>query len=106
VETFAPSVTTIDAVKAWPSESGISADRVKLSKGKKWLKFDVAIREAEDLLRVRPQPGVVPASEIGPTAQITYTLANCNQYITPNCLRALYNMPNGTTKLSVSPYPD
>ena len=25
-----------------------------------------------------------------------FTLANCNEYITPECLRALYNFPNGS----------
>ncbi|MCJ1472845.1 hypothetical protein MMC13_001494 [Lambiella insularis] len=30
------------------------------------------------------------------TAATAYTLANCNMYITPACLRALYGLPNGT----------
>ncbi|MCJ1248318.1 hypothetical protein MMC30_005535 [Trapelia coarctata] len=31
-----------------------------------------------------------------PDASVAYTLANCNQFVTPDCLRALYNLPNGT----------
>ncbi|MCJ1435182.1 hypothetical protein MMC27_004553 [Xylographa pallens] len=30
------------------------------------------------------------------TPATVYSLANCNQYITPECLRALYNFTNGT----------
>lgn len=34
----------------------------------------------------------------GPTPDVSaaYTLANCNQFVTPDCLRALYKLPNGT----------
>ncbi len=34
-------------------------------------------------------PNIVPATD-------AYTLSNCNQYVTPDCLRALYNFQNGT----------
>ena len=34
-------------------------------------------------------PNIVPATD-------AYTLSNCNQYVTPDCLRALYNFGNGT----------
>ena len=45
---------------------------------------------------VRPVPGARPAPDAVPQPQVTYSLANCYEYITPDCLRALYNFTNGT----------
>lgn len=39
---------------------------------------------------------------VSPQPQVTYSLANCNTYVTPDCLRALYQFSNGT--LSGSSY--
>jgi tripeptidyl-peptidase-1 len=39
------------------------------------------------------KPNVAPAP-------LAYTLSNCNTYITPDCLRALYGFPNGSLALS------
>lgn len=44
----------------------------------------------------QPKKGKVIASPDAASPLVAYTLANCNQYITPDCLRALYNFPNGT----------
>jgi tripeptidyl-peptidase-1 len=167
---FAPDSDSIDAVKAWLFESGISDDDIKLSPGKNWLKFDATVEAAEALLKTKyqvyeheetgqphvacesysvpaelrdhidiitptlhfdvtptkhvqsrklapqkrdtptapgdnkswqPKQGKVIGSTdtVGPStdaAQVTFSLANCNTYITPDCLRALYNLPNGT----------
>ena len=47
-------------------------------------------------MKVRPFPIIHPGSNAAPQPQVTYSLANCDQYITPDCLRALYNFTNGT----------
>lgn len=39
---------------------------------------------------------VAPSTGAVPEPAVTFNLANCNTYITPDCLRALYNIPNGT----------
>lgn len=52
----------------------------------------------------KPKKGKIVATPNAntPTPQVVFNLANCNQYITPDCLRALYNFGNGT--LSQSSY--
>jgi tripeptidyl-peptidase-1 len=50
---------------------------------------------------VKPFP-IAVKPDVAPQPAVTYTLANCYQYTTPDCLRALYNIPNGT--LSKSSY--
>jgi tripeptidyl-peptidase I len=45
---------------------------------------------------VKPTHGGKKGAAAPAASQITYSLANCNQYITPDCLRALYNFTNGT----------
>jgi tripeptidyl-peptidase-1 len=47
-------------------------------------------------IAVRPVPGAHPKPDAVPQPQVTFSLANCNTYITPDCLRALYGFPNGT----------
>ncbi|KAL9599924.1 MAG: hypothetical protein Q9219_003486 [cf. Caloplaca sp. 3 TL-2023] len=44
----------------------------------------------------KPKKGKTIASPQLPTPAVVFNLANCNQYITPECLRALYNFGNGT----------
>lgn len=39
---------------------------------------------------------VLPVPNTSPNPAVVYTLSNCNQYTTPACLRALYNIPVGT----------
>ncbi|TVY68680.1 Tripeptidyl-peptidase sed1 [Lachnellula suecica] len=52
-------------------------------------------------LRVKPTPQIKPGSpDVAPQPQVTYNLANCYQYVTPECLRALYGFTNGTLALS------
>lgn len=45
---------------------------------------------------VKPSTHSRPGKEVGQAAAVKYTLANCYEYVTPDCLRALYNVPNGT----------
>jgi len=47
-------------------------------------------------MKVKPFPIIHPNPNAAPQPQITYSLANCDEYITPDCLRALYNFTNGT----------
>ena len=44
----------------------------------------------------KPKEGKVIASPNAAQPDVSYTLANCNQYVTPDCLRALYGLSNGT----------
>ncbi|KAL9616458.1 MAG: hypothetical protein Q9160_008674 [Pyrenula sp. 1 TL-2023] len=44
--------------------------------------------------RVIKGPGAPTPNAASPAAN--FSLATCNQFITPDCLRALYNIPNGT----------
>ena len=46
--------------------------------------------------KVISSPGASPQVASPEIATPEFTLANCDQYITPECLRALYNLPNGT----------
>jgi tripeptidyl-peptidase-1 len=48
---FAPTAETITSVKAWLSEAGIATERITLSKGNNWIKFDATVEEAESLLK-------------------------------------------------------
>jgi tripeptidyl-peptidase-1 len=54
---------------------------------------DIQKREA---LATKPFKIVKPGSAAVPQPAVTFSLANCYQYITPDCLRALYALPNGT----------
>jgi len=51
IDTFAPSVATVKAVKEWLTEAGITEHRLRLSPGRNWIKFDATVEQAEDLLR-------------------------------------------------------
>lgn len=67
------------------------------------VQFDATVKQKpkrRDLskreMKVRPFPIAVPGPEVAPTPEVTYSLANCYEYTTPDCLRALYNFTNGT----------
>jgi tripeptidyl-peptidase-1 len=66
------------------------------------IQFDATVKQKpkRDLskreMKVRPFPIAVPGPEVAPSPQVTYNLANCYEYTTPDCLRALYNFSNGT----------
>jgi tripeptidyl-peptidase-1 len=47
----------------------------------------------------KPVPQIQPNPNAADAAAVTYSLANCDEYITPDCLRALYNFTNGTLAL-------
>jgi hypothetical protein len=51
VDTFAPEQETIDTVKTWLIDSGISEDRIQLSPSRNWLRMNLTIAEAENLLK-------------------------------------------------------
>ncbi|KAH7923647.1 subtilisin-like protein [Leucogyrophana mollusca] len=48
---FAPSSESIDTVFEWLLQSGVDAERVKLSPTKGWIEVTSTVEEAEDLLR-------------------------------------------------------
>lgn len=50
-KTFAPAQNTVETVKAWLQESGISAHRVSQSVNKQWLQFDATTSEVEALIK-------------------------------------------------------
>ncbi|KAH6712325.1 peptidase S8/S53 domain-containing protein [Leptodontidium sp. MPI-SDFR-AT-0119] len=69
--------------------------------------FDATVRQKKqrrDLqgrsLKVHPVSQAHPNPNAVPQPAVTYNLANCYTYVTPDCLRALYNFTNGTLALS------
>ncbi|GBE88831.1 Aorsin [Sparassis crispa] len=114
VDTFRPSAETVDTVRAWLLESGLEEKRVKLVKGGSWisgrrthvelitptLHFDVKHkRDTHRKLGSRDvsaknagQPGFGASfpKTTGTIQEIKNELEDCDQQITPNCLRALY----------------
>ncbi|KAH5360136.1 hypothetical protein HBI48_104470 [Parastagonospora nodorum] len=49
--TFAPHPETSEAVLAWLTESGITLERIKHSKGRNWIEFSATVGEVEELLQ-------------------------------------------------------
>lgn len=47
----------------------------------------------------KPVPQVHPGPLRVPLSSVKFNLANCNRYITPECLQTLYELPNGTAGL-------
>ncbi|KAH9902589.1 subtilisin-like protein [Cubamyces lactineus] len=160
--TFRPSSESVDTVRGWLVESGIGAERVRLSPGASWLVANVTVAEAEELLgteyyvyehadsghkqvgcdkayhlpehvskhvelitptihfdkKVRrsvegrsvkskvgnPGSGPVSPKTTGTIKTIFNQLENCDEQITPICLRALYSFvydPVATHKNSI-----
>lgn len=68
------------------------------------IQFDATVKKEKktrDLhtraMKVHPSTQIRPGSpDLAPQPAVVYNLANCYQYITPECLRALYNFTNGT----------
>lgn len=52
-EIFAPSQETVDALKTWLHESGITGSRVSQSVNKQWLQFDANTGELSALLKTK-----------------------------------------------------
>jgi tripeptidyl-peptidase-1 len=50
VDMFAPSHETIAAVKDWLVDSGLAAERLRLSPSRGWIAVNVTVEEAEKLL--------------------------------------------------------
>ena len=48
--TFAPTDETVDAVRNWLVASGIGEDRIALGRTKGWIRVDVTVEEAEQLM--------------------------------------------------------
>ena len=66
------------------------------------IQFDATVKQKpkkRDLskrdMKVKPFP-IAVRPDASPQPEVTYSLANCYEYITPDCLRALYNFTNGT----------
>lgn len=51
VDFFAPSRSTIEAVRDWLHEAGITADRQRLSASKGWIHVNATAAEVEELLK-------------------------------------------------------
>lgn len=51
IAAFAPSHETINAVKNWLHDSGISMERLRLSASKGWIEVNATVAEVEDLLK-------------------------------------------------------
>ncbi|PNP37057.1 hypothetical protein TGAMA5MH_11028 [Trichoderma gamsii] len=146
IDFFAPPRSSVDAVIAWLTESGISADRI----GQSWLQFDASVEEAESLLYAdfflwehnsgsediaaekyhvpshiqehidyvtpgtRLRTGSAKTRSSIPSEKRAASLSGrpdvsllsgfpnpnsttCSIYVTADCTRAQYSIPNGTT---------
>lgn len=52
-ETFAPKKETVEAVRLWLAEHGVTEDRITISKSLSWIRFESTVGEAEDLLQTK-----------------------------------------------------
>ncbi|KAI0305677.1 subtilisin-like protein [Multifurca ochricompacta] len=161
VDFFAPSESTVSAIRRWLAVAGFAEDQLRLSPNKGWIELNATVAEAEWLLdteyhvyehpsgekqlgchsysvpehisehveiirptvhfnslvpedptrlhkRANPNHLGQPSSIYGPKTngvkvETKPSLANCDQFITPDCLRALYNFhytPKATAKNS------
>jgi len=50
IKTFAPLQSTVDSIRAWLIQSGISSERITHSDNKGWFAFDATAEEASNLL--------------------------------------------------------
>jgi tripeptidyl-peptidase-1 len=50
-------------------------------------------------LKVKPTSQLIPDPLRVPLSEVTFNLTNCDRYITPECLRVLYGLSNGTLAL-------
>ncbi|KAI1266121.1 peptidase S8/S53 domain-containing protein [Xylariaceae sp. FL1019] len=50
VDFFAPSESTVEAVKEWLVDAGIGAHTISQSRNKQWIQFDAPVDQVEDLL--------------------------------------------------------
>lgn len=53
IDIFAPSRNTVDTVKGWLENAGISGKRVSQSANKQWLQFDAYVKEVESLFHTK-----------------------------------------------------
>ena len=51
--------------------------------------------KVKPVTQIKENPNPITEHAV-PQPQITFSLANCFTYITPDCLRVLYNFTNGT----------
>ncbi|TCD67356.1 hypothetical protein EIP91_000223 [Steccherinum ochraceum] len=113
---FRPSKDSADTVRHWLSSEGIDAARIALSKTGSWLEVNVSVAEAEALLKTEyslyehegtgtqhlacgpayhlPEHVSEHVELVVPTLHfdgILQELSQCDQFITPDCLRVLYD---------------
>ncbi|KAH8798958.1 aorsin [Hyaloscypha sp. PMI_1271] len=98
IDVFAPERKSVDAVRKWLDGFGIGPRRVSRSQNKGWLAFDATKEEAESLLHTeyhyyehRGFPLVATPEGLPGTA--AGELSTCDEFITPACIRSLYNVP-------------
>ncbi|KAG0699462.1 peptidase S8/S53 domain-containing protein [Suillus ampliporus] len=119
---FAPSTESVEIVRSWLIESGVEPHRVKLSPTKGWLEVDSTVEEAENLLlaeyhsyhlpehvvphvdfvtptihfdakpQKHDQQNRVPIGQPGQGSSPKTTGKDCDEQITPICLRTLYGL--------------
>src|SRR5258708_8617727 len=50
IDYFAPSESTVDAIRTWLGASGVAEDKLRLSNNKGWIELNVTVDTAERLL--------------------------------------------------------
>jgi tripeptidyl-peptidase-1 len=95
VDMFAPSHETIAAVKNWLVDSGLAAERLRLSPSRGWIAVNVTVEEAEKLLHTEYHVYTHPsgAEQFGEFNVRFYelfscrSLAGCHDYSVPAHVR-------------------
>ncbi|RFU80370.1 subtilisin [Trichoderma arundinaceum] len=102
---FSPSHESINAIREWLVESGISADRIGHSLGYEWIHFNATVQEAEELFQTKYhlfQHGLEPRNTIGcDEYKVPSFLAQHIEFVYPGV--ALIGSMKKSTKRSVQP---
>ena len=52
-EIFAPSQSTVDAIRDWLVSAGVAAEKISQSANKQWMQFDASALDLESLLQTK-----------------------------------------------------
>ncbi|EDO01044.1 hypothetical protein SS1G_03518 [Sclerotinia sclerotiorum 1980 UF-70] len=98
-EMFAPSEEAIDTVRNWLVDSGIAASRIVHSDTKGWYAFDATTTSSKrSILEAGKGKGNEPLRRLKSSFEAyshynSSSLATCDEVITPECVKALYQIP-------------
>lgn len=115
VDTFAPTIETIEAVTNWLVNSGFSRDRLRLAGNKGWIHVNVTTAEAEELLDTQYHVYTHPSGDeqIGARfiialqqyANILAGSLGCHSYSVPENVRQHVDLIKPTVHFNHRPSP-